>query len=213
MSLNDLAGRKFGRLSVLAKSERPCYFVCKCDCGKIKEVRRDHLLTGKTKSCGCWKKDHHPWIYKGKPGRKRLNRIYSNMIFRCYDSRSDGYGRYGARGITVCDEWRESFNNFAEWSYANGYAENLTIDRIDNDKGYSPSNCRWITSSEQNNNKRTNVYLIIDGERYTVTQAARSVGLSKNKVFGWLYRGDSKEEVIQRLQNEYGFHGKEGEMG
>lgn len=193
-------GERYGKWLVIGEGKDSKHRRCKCDCGEIKDVRADHLTDGRSRSCGCSKKENHPWIYKGNPWRGRLNRIYGNMLRRCYDERSDNYSRYGGRGITVCEAWRNSFDSFADWAYTNGYEKGLTIDRIDNDLVYSPDNCRWATKQEQNHNKRNNVVLMIDGERYTVTQAARKAGINPSKVFGWLYNGTSKDEGIQRLK-------------
>ncbi|MBE6725125.1 MAG: hypothetical protein E7576_08055 [Ruminococcaceae bacterium] len=200
MAINDLTGSVFGRWTVIKPSTKTSYFVCECSCGIIKDVRRDHLLSGKSKSCGCLVKEGHSRIYKGRPDRRSLNRVYGCMIGRCYNTKSDSYAYYGGRGITVCDEWKESFDVFAEWAYENGYKTGLTIDRIDNNKGYYPENCRIVTKQEQNNNKRNNVVLLIDGVRYTVTQAANKAGIKPSTVFNWIYRGATKNEVISKLK-------------
>jgi hypothetical protein len=121
------------------------------------------------------------------------------MIHRCYNEGSEQYERYGARGVSVCDEWRESFDIFADWAYKNGYAHDLTIDRIDNSKGYSPDNCRWVTIAEQQNNKTNNVVFFINGKRKTASQVAREAGVKPATVHQWLRRGMSKETVLNRL--------------
>lgn len=199
MAIKDLSGLKFGRWTVIKPSEKRSYFICRCSCGSMKDVRRDHLLNGKSTSCGCYVKENHSWNYKGNPDRRVLNHIYGNMINRCCNSKSDSYGNYGGRGITVDPVWMESFNTFAEWAYMNGFECGLTIDRINNDLGYCPDNCRFVSMKEQNNNKRNNVVLIIDGVRYTVTQAAEKAGINPKTVFNWLYRGYTKDKVISKL--------------
>jgi hypothetical protein len=193
-------GERYGKWVVVSGGSDSRHRTCRCDCGTVKEVRTDHLIDGRSRSCGCSKKENHPWIYKGRPNRRELNHVYGCMIARCYNPSADSYCRYGGRGISVCDEWRKSFDSFADWAYINGYKKGLTIDRIDNNLGYSPDNCRWATKQEQNHNKRNNVVLMVDGERYTVTQAARKADINPSKVFGWLYNGTSKDEVIQRLK-------------
>lgn len=193
-------GEKYGRWTVIGNSEKKNYSVCECQCGNIRDVRNDHLKEGRSQSCGCIKKEKHPWIYKGHPDRRQLNHIYGGMMARCYREKADAYPRYGGKGIIVCDEWKNSFDAFANWAYSNGYQKGLSLDRIDNEKGYSPSNCRFVTKREQQHNKSTNVVLMIDGTRYTATQAAWKSGINPQKIFRWLRRGVSKDEVISRLK-------------
>lgn len=124
----------------------------KCnDCGTESEMWDSHYRRGST-SCSCWK------LKKNNP---RLYSIWTNMKTRCYNSNSPAYKDYGGRGITMCDEWINDFKAFYDWSMSHGYKENLTIDRINNDGNYEPSNCRWATMIEQANNKRNN--LLFDG--------------------------------------------------
>ena len=146
-----LVGKRFGKLTVvdyLRKENGRKIWKCECECGNIVELSTKRLQGG-TKSCGC---------LKGKIGAKskggRIYRILSGMKTRCYDQNSDAYKNYGGRGITICDEWIQDFWSFYNWALENGYKDGLTIDRIDNDKGYAPWNCRWATKAEQNRNKR-----------------------------------------------------------
>lgn len=195
--LLNLAGKRFGKLTVIKRdsSKKGTSWLCRCDCGNETSVRRDHLLNGNTRSCGC-ERIVHGGTRKGADNR--LYRIWHNMRQRCLNSRFVDYPNYGARGITVCGEWaaRDSFPLFRDWSLANGYAENLTLDRINNDDGYSPDNCRWATIEQQSSNKRTN--RIINGK--TVMQWAKEFGLPYNTLRNRLARRGWNAE---RLASDY----------
>lgn len=172
----DLTGQRFGRLTVIGlhpTETRKTFWYCQCDCGNYKVVRADSLRSGAVKSCGCLKKEQDEEnLVKGYGRRTNLERgykvagtrlyyIWQGMRGRCYDKNNKRYERYGGRGITVCDEWNKDYAVFHKWAMENGYAENLTIDRINNDGNYEPSNCRWSTSKEQSCNRTTNVLVKI----------------------------------------------------
>lgn len=120
-------------------------------------------------------------MYRKKNGLSttRLAGIYYKMVRRCNNPKDAGYSRYGGRGIRVCKEWEKDFMSFYNWALKNGYAENLTIDRINNDGNYEPSNCRWITNAEQQRNKSTNHYITYGGKKMIIREAAELSGMSE----------------------------------
>lgn len=156
--LIDLTGKRFGRLTVIERTKskgKNTVWLCKCDCGKTTTSDGYQLRKGITVSCGCYHAEQCGKQHK-KHGftRTRLYRIYYKMKERCYKPTNDNFKYYGGLGITICEEWLNDFGAFASWAIANGYADNLTIDRKENTKGYSPENCRWITIQEQQKNRR-----------------------------------------------------------
>lgn len=138
-----------------------------------------------------------------KDGRKgtRLYRIYCNILSRCYNSHVRSYANYGARGIKMCPEWKESFSLFREWALENGYADHLTIDRIDVNGDYSPENCRWVTLREQCLNRRNNHYVTINGETKPLDEWSKLYGLNPKTVRSRLHLG---WEVVSALTTPVG---------
>lgn len=186
----NLKGLRFGQLTVVERAENrgnQTAWVCLCDCGNRCVVMSTHLKAGHTQSCGCLQRERTSQAREihGK-SNSRLYRIWSNMKSRCYNPNTTYYQDYGGRGITVCDEWKDDFQAFYEWAVLHGYSDDLTIDRKDNNLGYSPDNCWWTTRSKQQNNRRNNRYISYNGETLTITQWARKLGISQKVLFARL---------------------------
>lgn len=182
-------GERFGRLVIVERVEgkRPRY-LCKCDCGNSICVDYGDLTRkyGGTKSCGCYRKEK---VTKHGGRYSRIYSIYRGMITRTTNANSQEFEDYGGRGITICDEWlgEQGFETFQYWALNNGYADNLTIDRIDNDKGYSPDNCRWSDRKTQNNNKSNTIYLTYNNETKSLAEWAEEIGIDRVTLYDRIY--------------------------
>ena len=203
----EMVGKRFGYLVVLEQVEdAKCgqkRWKCMCDCGKETIAYGQSLRSGHTSSCGCYRSKVNAILGKEKLEKHggcgtRLYHIWNSMKARCYDPKRSRYKQYGGRGIIVCDEWRNDFAAFRSWALANGYNDSFTIDRIDNDGPYSPSNCRWITNFEQQGNKRNNRNLEYNGQTHTVAEWARITGISENTIRQRLRNGWSVDDALTR---------------
>ena len=174
---------RFGRLTIVSNtgkhdSRGNIIWLCLCDCGNYVEKSTHYLVrkTG-THSCGCQRGESHIKHGDGRRGRKtRLYRIWCGMLWRCNPKNHDKYS-YAKNGISVCDEWLD-YEVFSAWALKSGYTDDLTIDRIDYNGNYEPSNCRWITRVEQANNKSNNHLITYNGKTMTLAEWARELGIN-----------------------------------
>lgn len=188
-TMRDLAGERYGRWLVLSFSHqknRASYWLCRCDCGTERTVIGTTLINGSSLGCGCTRMAN---MRKGRrthgaTGTKRRHpeyNIWRNMRGRCHNPKYLDYPRYGGRGITVCDEW---MNDFSRFIFDMGPRPSLkhSIERLDNDAGYSKENCIWATNTVQANNKRNTIFLILDGEQISLPDACRKLSISYDMV-------------------------------
>lgn len=200
--LRDITGESFGRWTIIEYAGRGKHgeveYKCRCTCGTEKVLRRSSLTSGNSRSCGCLARE----ATKAREtthgaSDTRLYRIWAGIIQRCCNSRSRyEWEKYGGRGVTMCEEWRNSFEEFAAWALLNGYSDTLTIDRVDVNGDYSQQNCRWSTVYEQSNNKRTSKYITYNGEVGTVREFADRCGLAYSCLYARLKAGWSVEDAL-----------------
>lgn len=195
----DLIGARFGFLVVRSvyKQNGRTWCVCDCDCKNTKTVRKDHLTSKRIVSCGCYGKTIIGARSKthGMSG-KRIYRIWKGMRNRCENINVPNYNLYGGRGISVCDEWH-SFKVFNEWALSNGYRDDLSIDRIDNNGNYCPDNCRWADRKEQARNRRSNITISCNGSTKLISDWDNDIGSRKRgRVRARLNAGWSVEKAV-----------------
>lgn len=199
--LRDLTGQTFGRLTAIRpdgqNKHRQTFWICQCSCGKEVRVIGYNLTQGQTRSCGCLVNDSHYIKHNGKKEFPRLYRIWKKMRERCRCPSNVVYNIYGGRGITVCESWDRDFISFRDWSLANGYADNLTIDRIDPNGNYCPENCRWVTQYQQNLNKRDTLKVTYQGEIIPLKELSERVQMNYRTLYRRIIiRGMTPEEAI-----------------
>jgi hypothetical protein len=191
----DLTGRIFGRLTVKSRivpSRGKTLFVCACECGKEVTLNGADLQTGNNVSCGCFRAAHIGAVnYKhGAASKGELTGAYRSwrtMKDRCYNEDNNRFYAYGARGIKVCDRWRESFENF--FADMGERPDGFTLDRIDVNADYSPENCRWASTSEQARNQRTNVWYQVGDEQMIQADVARALGVHSSQILEMRRKG------------------------
>ena len=202
--MQDLTGQKFGKLKVLELHHRERtykkgkkngfrnYYLCQCECGGTKIVRSDGLTSGDTSSCGCIKTV--PVHTTHNLSNHRLYYIWKNIKSRCTNRNNKRYKDYGNRGILICNEWINNFSNFYNWAMANNYKDSLTIDRIDNNGNYEPSNCRWVTMKANCNNKRNNHLVTYNGKTNTLMEWSEVLKMPYSTLKRRLQRGWSVDK-------------------
>ena len=197
----DITGKRFGKLVVVREDGQDkrgeYYWLCKCDCGNEKRVSSYKLRNGNTKSCGCLQTEHRKTGIHKKHGMSntKLYTIWLNMKHRCYDETNIMFKNYGGRGITVCNEWLNSFEAFSDWASRFGYAEGLSIERIDVNGNYEPSNCKWIPKKQQYLNRTDSHRITAFGKTQTIKEWADESGL--------------KYDTIERRINQYGWNAED----
>lgn len=197
--MQDLTGKKFGKLTVLKleykkavvlkngrKNGYVYFYLCECECGNKKIIQNTSLISGGTRSCGCITKARAKILglnskTHGKT-KTRLYKIWLKIKERCNNPNSNRFNCYGQRGIKISKKWENDFLNFEKWALANGYQNNLTIDRIDNNKNYEPGNCRWVTQKTQQNNRRSNLNITYKNQTQTLAKWSEQLNINYDKL-------------------------------
>lgn len=206
MAVKDMAGQRFGLITVVRRVENDKYgnarWLCQCDCGKEFVTLGQSIRNGHTRSCGHLQKERSSEVSgTHRMSKTALYKAWEGMKQRCENPNSTAYKDYGAKGITVCDEWHD-FQKFYDWAMQNGYKAGLTIERLDNAKGYEPSNCTYKTRTEQNRNTtRTHRLASPEGD-ITAAEAARIAGIDRTSVAKWIRQGlvTSLDDVLKKAR-------------
>jgi hypothetical protein len=208
----DLTGQRFGRLKVIEKcgvaKSGHALWLCECDCGNYHTTTSNQLHSG-TESCGCLQRERASEAAKQRAGQScskkyeigheyyRLHQCYKDMLNRCFKTNSKSYARYGGRGITVCEEWKNDFYTFRDWALLSGYTDLLTLDRIDVNGNYEPNNCRWVTIKIQNNNRSNNRIVTYNGETMTLHELSEKYGIAYKTLWGRVNSGWSISTAVE----------------
>ena len=195
----DLTGMNINGLTFVKRTNEKAgstyKWVVECYCGVKFITNPTSVKLNKTLSCGCSRKKHGD-------STTRLYGIWNGMRHRCLDKKHISYHRYGGRGIKVCEEWDKSYENFKEWAINNGYQEELSIDRIDNDKDYSPSNCKWSSIKEQCNNRENNNRLTFNGVSKTVAEWSVETGLPYHTIHKRILHGWEVKDILTKEKRQ-----------
>ena len=214
LNIENFIGNRYGRLKIISlnrierqeyKSKgttkyKNKYFVnCICDCGKETAKSLSSIRQGSTRSCGCLSNEN-----KTSHGMNdtKLNGVWRDMKYRCSNPNSKYFKNYGGRGIRVCSEWNE-FEEFYKWSVNNGYKEGLSIDRINSNGNYAPSNCRWVDMKTQQRNRGNNRKVEYDNKNLCLTEWAEITGLHPKTIAYRLNNGWSVEDALTKPKGKY----------
>lgn len=190
----EVVGLKSGRWTVLRRDEsKSMYCICRCECGTVKSVSLSSIRQQKSKSCGCLQADNGPPNKRHGMTQTPTYKTWSHMLYRCLNESSASYPNYGGRGITVCKEWLSFDAFFADMGVK---PAGTSIDRIDNNKGYSPTNCQWSDKRAQANNRRTSRLINWNGEERTLADLSRIAGISIGSFWSRLNSGWSIERIM-----------------
>lgn len=198
----DLTGQRFGRLTVIEfvpNDREHSYWKCRCDCKKETIICGRDLKKEHTKSCGCLQREK---ITKHGGNGTRLYSIWNDMRYRCNNPNVKAFKYYGGRNISVCDEWEKDFATFRDWAMANGYDDTLTIDRIDVNGNYEPSNCRWVDMKTQLRNTRRNIYIEYQEKQVSLAEAAELAGIEYGVIGNRYHRGNTGEKLFRPVSKK-----------
>lgn len=206
MKVRDLTGEKFGHWTVLRKDNektdsrgRHDFYICQCECGKIHSVNKWGLIKGTSKSCGCLSRERlRQRDTKHDLSRTKLYHIFYLIRERCYNPKHISYKNYGGRGIRICKEWLDDIESFVSWCKSNGYRKGLTIDRINVNGNYEPSNCRFATTHQQQRNRRDNRTVVIDGKRYVLIDACEKFGVKLSNAHTYYTRCNGDKYIMEK---------------
>ncbi|MDD3229598.1 MAG: hypothetical protein PHE09_10320 [Oscillospiraceae bacterium] len=204
---HDITGNRYGSLVALSRVEnrgKDTAWLCLCDCGNKTVVKTPNLKNGHTKSCGCLKEktSYRNNIKHGLSQNNghiaKLYKLWSGIKDRCLNINNPHYKEYGGRGILICEDWVSDYEAFHKWAVSNGYKECLSIDRVNNNKGYSPDNCRFVTMTEQNRNKRNNITVEYRGRKMVLSELSEICGVNYKTLYKRVMSGWSVKDAAER---------------
>lgn len=200
----NIIGKKFGKLTVLEelkstkKGDWHKHLKCLCECGRISYPTKTEVLNGRVKSCGCRIREIAKKLNTTHGlSKTRIYNIWQGIKARCFNKNLKGYKNYGGRGVIICNEWLANFMNFYNWSINNGYQDNLTIDRIDNNGNYEPNNCRWVDMKTQQKNRTNNNLITYNGKTLCLIEWERITGIKSNTIRERIKRGWTIKQALE----------------